>query len=143
MGKPPTLVMVLSLYLGVCSCWLYLEREAFTLVVGLESLVSTELLMGSCCPELWFVLCLKLIDPPLNLLLWTKITHDNMKLYWPTCSSFVIPEFICMLDWRKYIEQCKNAKHISTGILRSPSIIVNPLLLPSEKLSCLKGSSLL
>ena len=41
MGKPPTLVMVLSLYLGVCSCWLYLEREACTLVVGLESLVST------------------------------------------------------------------------------------------------------
>ena len=76
MGKPPTLVMVLSLYLAVCSCCLYLEREAFTLVVGLESLVSTELLMGSCCPEL----CLKLIDPPPNLLLWTKITHDNMKL---------------------------------------------------------------
>ena len=95
--------------------------------------------MGSCCPGLWFVLRLKLTGPPLNLLLWTKITHDNMKLYWPTWSSFAIPEFIYMLDWRKDIEQGKNAKHISTGILRSPSIIVNPLLLPSEKLSCFQG----
>ena len=39
-----------------------------------------------------------------------------------------------MLNWRKGLEQDKkNANHISTGIFRPPNIIVNPLLLPSEK----------
>ena len=78
--------MVLSLYLGVCSCWLYLERETFTLW-SLESLVSAgtpdgQLLSSTMAQRL------KLKATPLNLLLWTKITHDNIQLCWPTCSSF-------------------------------------------------------
>lgn len=139
-SEPPNMVKVLSLYLGVLCCWLYLGRELFILVsTQLWGVGFLQALPPSRTPDQFMS---KTYGPSSSKFLshWTKITHNNLKLCWSTCGSFKISKLVCVLNWRKAIEQDKeNGKHISIGILRPPIVIMNPLLLlPPEKLTLKK-----